>query len=292
MVDGGRITRRAALGCIGSGAVLACSETFGFTNVTGTRGVIIETAANPEEALLGIIDNSANVGQVKDGSGDVFYLNDNTGGAFDFAASDVTIVDYAGCTSDTANDCPDVSIGLTSTDHDYAVMISCDGTDIKATETMAIQIEVNGTGVSVDTTRTTENAVETQCSGNTETGGLRSVSASDAPQNGTQTFSFSPASSAIEDGDTIFIDLSDADGVDYSSATGTVKSGKNKNKSHGTASFIDSNTIEFTATTKVNTGDTVTIEVDGYTIAGTSGETYSARFSRNSASDRDDFTIN
>lgn len=52
MPDGRQFTRRAALGLVASGGLLAASETFGFSNVTANRGVSVSTADDPN-ALLG-----------------------------------------------------------------------------------------------------------------------------------------------------------------------------------------------------------------------------------------------
>lgn len=54
MPNKSRITRRAALGLIGGGAVLASMETLGFTNVTGDRSVNVSTADDPD-ALIGLL---------------------------------------------------------------------------------------------------------------------------------------------------------------------------------------------------------------------------------------------
>jgi hypothetical protein len=48
-----QVTRRAALGLIAGGGLLAATETLGFSNVTANRGVSIDTAAD-KDALLGI----------------------------------------------------------------------------------------------------------------------------------------------------------------------------------------------------------------------------------------------
>lgn len=48
-----RVTRRAALGLMAGGGLLAATETLGFSNVTANRGVNVETAADPD-ALVGL----------------------------------------------------------------------------------------------------------------------------------------------------------------------------------------------------------------------------------------------
>lgn len=278
MADKDQVTRRAALGLIGTGAVLLGSETFGFTNVTGARDVNVTVAGDPKRAVLGITDNSANIRRIDKESGEIFYLDDNTGGSFDLFASDVTLVDYANCT----DDCPSVFLELAE-NHDYAVTVSCDGTNIDTTGPMTVQIEMNGSEVSVTTSQTTNNSIETKCNGNTESSGFSLVSASNVTQNGTQEFEFSPSNSKINKGDTITIDLNDADGVDYSAATATVTSG------NGSAS-LDSNTIVFTSDSNTNKNKSVTIDVDGYAITDSSGE-YTAFFNRGSKTESDKFTV-
>ena len=54
MVDKKRITRRSALGLIAVGGFGLGAETFGFSEVSGTRGANVNTASDPD-ALLGII---------------------------------------------------------------------------------------------------------------------------------------------------------------------------------------------------------------------------------------------
>ena len=54
MVDKKRITRRSALGLIAVGGFGLGAETFGFSEVTGTRGANVNTANDPQ-ALLGIV---------------------------------------------------------------------------------------------------------------------------------------------------------------------------------------------------------------------------------------------
>jgi len=53
MPDRRQLTRRAALGLVAGGGLLATSETLGFSNVTAGRGVSIETA-DDANALLGL----------------------------------------------------------------------------------------------------------------------------------------------------------------------------------------------------------------------------------------------
>ena len=55
MVDKKRTTRRAALGLIAAGGFGLGAETFGFSEVTGTRGANVNTANDPD-ALLGVVD--------------------------------------------------------------------------------------------------------------------------------------------------------------------------------------------------------------------------------------------
>lgn len=284
MADKNRITRRAALGLVGSGAVLLGAETFGFSNVTGTRSVNVETADNPETALLGVTDNSENIDRIDKNPGHVFYLDDNTGGEFSISESAVTLVDYDDCT----NNCPNVFLELAE-NHDYAIAVNCDGTNIDTTGQMSIQIEMNGSGVSVNTIQTTNHSIETKCSGNTESGGFSSVTAGNVARNTPQEFSFSVSGKNMKEGDTVTIYINESSGIDYSDANANVTSGQGNNQ-HGSA-LIESERIRFTAGRNINTNQNVKIDVTNYTIIGSTGETYTAHFKRNGKTQSDNFAI-
>lgn len=279
--------RRLSLLLVLAGAVALAPSQFAFSSVTADRTTQMQVTDDPG-AYLGIVDNSPNVGTVGKSSGDVVYLDDNAGGAFDASGISASIVSYANCTSDPGVDCPSVDVAPSTDGHDFEVVVSCDGTDIKATDTMTISLQATGSTVSVDAQRTTSDAVETNCRGNTGGGGgFSSVTAGDVTQDGaTQSLSFTLSGSDMKNGGTVTVDLSDATGVDYSGATVTAGGS-------GSATFVDENTIEFTASGKLKTGTTVQLSVDGYMVTDGSSAPWTAVFTRSDASgyDSDDFGV-
>lgn len=69
-MDERKLTRRAALACLGSGAAVALSGSFGFNSATAGRGVSVAVADDPR-ALLGL-------GGVKDGSTTPTFENNSS----------------------------------------------------------------------------------------------------------------------------------------------------------------------------------------------------------------------
>lgn len=259
---------------------------FAFSTVDADRAAAFQVVDDPD-GYLGIVDNSGNIGTVDKDAQDVYYLDDNAGGAFDATGITVSIVGYANCTSGSTAACPSVDVSPSSDGHDFEVVVSCDGTDIQATDSMTLSIRAEGDGVVVDAQRTTTSQVSTNCRGNTGGGGggFSSVSAGNVTAGGaTQSISFSLNGSDMKSQGTVTIDLSDATGVDYSTAS--VTAGQS-----GSASFADADTIEYSPNGKLKTTETVSLSVDGYVVTDGSGDPWTATFSRSDTTgyDSDDF---
>lgn len=258
------------------------SPQFAFSTVEADRVSTFESNQDPN-GLLGIVDNSPNIGTVDKDSQEVYYLDDNTGGTWSATDITATITSYANCNSGGTADCPSVDVGVTAASHDFSLVVSCSGTDIKATDTMTLDITATG-DPTVVANRTTSASVETKCRGNTGGGSTFNwVNASNVTAGGTQTFEFD-LNTTLKNGDTVTIDLSDATGVDYSRpAKVTSVSGNDK------AQFLDSDTLQFTS--QGSTSGTVSITVDGYQVTGSTGDSYTAYFSKGGDTKTDDFQI-
>lgn len=275
------VLRAVAVVLVVVGAMAVASPQFAYSSVTTDRSGNIDVVAD-SNAYLGIFDNSQNVGRVDSDPQEVFYLDDNAG-VFTADNVNATVVSYANCTNASTDDCPSVSVGVTTAGYDFAATVSCDGTNIKATDTMTLELRATSSELDVVAQRTTTAAVETNCAGNTgSSGAFDFVNASNVTSGGTQTFSFQP-NGTMKNGDTVTIDLSSVEGVDYSSAFVSSVTGNNQ------AQFVDSTTIEFTS--QGSTSGTVDIVVDGYAVTGNVGDTETAYFSRNGKTDSDDFEI-
>lgn len=63
MVDTPKTTRRSALGLIATGAVLSAANTFGFSNMMGTRGLSVNATTDPEALIRLLVNDSVQKNQ-------------------------------------------------------------------------------------------------------------------------------------------------------------------------------------------------------------------------------------
>ncbi len=63
MVDGKRITRRAALGLVATGTFAAASETFGFSNTTATRGSSVDVVGDSSAYVAMLVSDQVQKNQ-------------------------------------------------------------------------------------------------------------------------------------------------------------------------------------------------------------------------------------
>lgn len=150
MVDTSKTTRRAALGLIGTGAVLTAADTLGFSEVMGTRGVSLNTTTDPE-ALIGLLVND----QVQKNQQEQLVTVSNTTDE----VLDVT-VSLSDCEQGTLTG-PNGSTGCTvgfelrpsGTDGDSKTV---DITSDAAGETVPFTITATSSNLSFDATRSTD----------------------------------------------------------------------------------------------------------------------------------------
>lgn len=149
MVDTSKTTRRAALGFIGTGLGLTVADTLGFSRVTGTRGMSVNTTTDPE-ALIGLLVND----QVKKKQQEELVTVTNT--TDEWLSVTVTVTDCEGVTLEG----PDGSSGC-SVDFDLAPSGSTDDSetvDIVAENTGTVSFTITATSpsLSFDATRSTD----------------------------------------------------------------------------------------------------------------------------------------
>lgn len=156
MTGSRRLTRRSALALVAAGGAVAGAETLGFTNVTGSRDVSLETAADPE-ALLGI--DAADAVQVTwNDARDAAELTNNFGQAID--AIDARIEEIAGADEGvlTASADPEqVLQGGTS-----SVVVECDQREDVGERDVTFGVTATGESMAVDDARFVV-SVDIQC---------------------------------------------------------------------------------------------------------------------------------
>lgn len=245
---------------IAVGAVLVAGPAFGFTSLTADRGVQVSTGDDPG-GFLGVIDNSdadeANVQNTNDESL-LYFLDDNVGAFSSTGAIDVDVVAFDGDPTSL-----EATVRSDGDAADYAVVVTCGGSNLNTAGTPTIEVVADGDGVDVHLERTTVNSIDVNCRGGGGGGtGPAGFEADDVDPDGpTQRFRFN-ADALPSNGDAS-IDLTVAQanaGVDYRDVDDgdlTLVSGR------GDLSF-DSNVITFDG--RGNQDGTVEIELTGFEI--------------------------
>jgi len=164
---GEKLTRRAALACLGSGALAMGLGSSAFTSVEASRGVAVSVANQDGTAFLGIADNSGSA-EVADGDDStvLFELVDNVG---DISADDlsVTIVRVTQSNGATVQNPPlAASIDETVGGADrFGVRLQCSSTTDSLGDSYTVRLQFSAVtdDVSIDAERVTTSAFPISC---------------------------------------------------------------------------------------------------------------------------------
>lgn len=281
MPDNRRLTRRTALSLIAGGGLLTASETLGFTNVTGKRGVNVSTAEDAY-ALLGI-DPEDDIGELtgNDGNVEVAALTNN----LDEALEEIDVY---------IEEIPDADVGILTASADPRFDVSAGGTssaEVACAEEenvgerdVRFGIDAHGSTVRV-TDASFVVTIDIQCrKGSIEPteSGIELVFVSDmvsGEPDESQLYEFRLTTELSQE-ESVEIELagvSTGQGIDYGDATFETESSGQLTHAEEGNSYV----ITFSATEAIEAGETVSISADGIdTTRQQATGTYDAVFSR------------
>jgi cytoskeletal protein CcmA (bactofilin family) len=162
-----KLTRRAALACLGSGALAMGLGSSAFTSVEASRGVAVDIADQDETALLGIADESgsAEIGD-SDDSTVLFELIDNVGG---ISAGDLSVTVVGITQSDgTVVQTPPLTASIDETvggADQFGVRLQCSSTTGSLGDSYRVRLQFSATAddASIDAERVTTSAFPISC---------------------------------------------------------------------------------------------------------------------------------
>lgn len=288
MTGGKRLTRRTALALVAAGGTVAGAETLGFTNVTGTRDVDINTADDPIDALLGI-DAEADIGELtaNDGTVQVAELINNLENTIDVIDVVVEAGDDGVLTASA-----DPQFGIPSAGTSSA-MTECESQEAVGQRDVTFGVTAESPSVSITDVQFTV-TVDIQCQKGTvepSASGLEGVFVSDLEDNVTaqeQTYEFR-LTADLPAGESVEIVLDRAIGgnsIDFGNATfetdspGTV-TGRESGKDY---------VVAFTADEALDAGVTVSITATGVNTTGNTADGVYDAFFRRSDFDAEETT--
>lgn len=286
MADRRRITRRTALGIVAAGGLLTASETLGVTNVTGSRGVSVNTATGPD-ALLGIdAQDDIDVLRGDDGNVEVAELINN----FD-QKLDVVEVSVARIVNDGGEE---VDTGVLTADADprfdvypgesSSAEVACAEAENEGECEVTFAVDATGSSVSV-TEASFVVSIDIRCQRGTlepTESGLQNVFVSDLEdgspeQNQTIAFQLTEDLPQTESVEIVLDGVTGGNRIDYSDSTYETEAPGTVIGDREGRDIV----ITFTTIYPIDAGETVEITAAGVdTTGGNADGTYDAFFQR------------
>jgi hypothetical protein len=277
-----KLTRRAALACLGSGALAMGLSSSAFSSVDAERTVSVDVVREGESAYLEI-ENLNNTVDKKNSGTDILRLRNN----FDQQLTlDITVDPGTGIKRESGFTTDVAGNGGTTT-----FSASCDGNSGGGQTEVTVAVNsANGSSVSVRDASFTF-SIQRNCPGNTGGGGpgsgFDSIFAEDVspyvqPGEERQTFSFVLAKNR-KPNEQVSIDLSDPrdSGANYDQ---TFNDGDIEIESGSGSIWTSDNSIVYQVSSSDKKGDTIELSVGSYATDGNGGP-YDVTFTRKDTSE-------
>lgn len=264
------------------GGVAVAGSTFGFSTAAADRGLSATIAGDQTNAYLGV-ESEGDIGTLR--GDDEPRVAGNLTNNFD---EDVEVLDVRIYNDDgvlaVESPSPGATVSPGETDD---VTVACAESTGLGQRTVTVEfVEVSGATVSVESA-SFDVTVDIQCNKGSGSGVVGFQTNDVSTANTSQTFSF--GGSGLKNKDEAYIDLSEPQngGVDYTSGSVTVVSGK------GSATY-DPGTDRIIYTAGGGEPETVELRIDGIAVNGdATGERYTVSYteSRSKGGNRDDSDI-